>query len=820
MDAFLLQLRYSLRSLAKSPGFVSVAVLTLGLGIGASTTVFSVLHAILLSPLPYPNAEEIVRVWEEASDGHGMTLSDPNFRDFHDQNRTFSTLAKYNYGPQSVDGGSEPVRIMAASVSREFFDVLGTEPFFGHVVTPLGRSNGEAVIVSYTYWRAYLGESTDLSKFHLAVNGRVYDVSGVMPRGFDFPNGAGLWIVSEIPEVRSRTAHNWNCIGRINKGSTVAQARADLNAIARRIRDEKGEEVDLTGVLVIPLADALSGAVRPALLALFGAASLLFLVAAANVAGLLLARTLARQKEAAVCSALGAGRTHLMLPHLIDSFAIASGGGALGILGAGLGMQVLSAIAPTDLPRHQVIGLNGPVLFFALAATMLVGLPLGVFVGWRGAGGDLQKTLSVVSRTQAGMSDTYRMRFVLTVAEIAATFVILVAAGLLGRSFWKLVSINPGFREENLLTVEFSPPNPQDTSISEVAVVRQIHLFDDILSRLSAIPGVESAGVVGAYPVARGDDLADGDFLLLNGQAAPSSFDDWSSFAQNPSRVGHAYYCVVGQGYFGAMGIPLIRGRLFGDQDGRNSLHVALISETLARDRWPGQDPVGEVIDFGNMDGDLKPMAVIGIVGDVRARGLDYPPIPVIYVDYRQRGINPNSSPTFVLRIKGSSGNIVAGARGVFHDLAPQVPVKFSTYVEEIGSWLADRRFLLLLVVLFGTAALLLAAVGISGVVAFSVIRRTKEIGIRVALGAQRRDILRLILAEAARMAVFGVVIGTFLSLAITRVITSLLFETVATDPLTFMGIAIVLALATILASMIPAARALRLDPNRILRYE
>jgi len=349
---------------------------------------------------------------------------------------------------------------------------------------------------------------------------------------------------------------------------------------------------------------------------------------------------------------------------------------------------------------------------------------------------------------------------------------------------------------------------------------RQIHLMDDLLARLRAIPGAESVGLAGALPAAAGDDLADGGFLLLHGQKAPANFDEWDRIAHNPSQVGHALYDVAGPGYFRTLGIPLVRGRLFGHRDGFNSPNVALISQTLARRRWPNQDPIGQVIDFGNMDGNLKPLTVVGIVGDVRARGLNRPPSAIIYVDYRQRGMNGNSSPIIFMRSTSPSAEMVPIARGIFHNLAPNVPVKFSTFADAMGGWFAERRFLLFLVGLFAAAALVLAAVGLYGVVAFSVTRRTQEIGVRMALGAQRSDVLRSVLGEGARMAALGVGVGIAASLAITRLMSSLLFGVSATDPLTFIAVAVVLSLVALAASYIPAHRAMHVDPVTALRYE
>jgi putative ABC transport system permease protein len=601
----------------------------------------------------------------------------------------------------------------------------------------------------------------------------------------------------------------------------VAQARADLSAIAHRIKDQYGKEVDLSDAAVVPLADALVGDVRSSLVTLLGAVGLLLLVVCANVAGLLLARAAARRKELAVRAALGAGRGRLIQQFLAESFALSFTGGALGILIATGAVKVLPAILPMNLPRQEGITVNLPVLLFALAAILAVAVSLGLLAALRTAVGHLQPALSAGSRSYSGSGSTQRLRVFLVVGEIATTLVILVGAGLLGRSFVRLISTNPGFRQESLITMEFSPPVPQGQwGTDEVAIARQIHLFDEVVTRLSAIPGAETVGMAGAIPVAAGDNLADGGFLILNGQKSPSTFEEWGRMALNPAIVGHALYCVASEEYFRTLGIPLIRGRMFGSQDGLNSPHVALITQTLARQQWPNQDPIGQEINFGNMDGILKPMTVVGVVGDVRAEGLNRPPSPIIYVDYRQRGMNSNSSPTILMRTAAPPAEIVSAAREIFHDLAPEAPVKFSTFAQEMGGWLADRRFLLLLVGLFAAAALALACIGIYGVVAYSVTRRTQEIGIRISLGAQHGDVLALILGEGARMAGLGVIIGVAVSLAVMRLILSLLFGVSATDPLTFIVVGALLSFATLLASYIPARRAMRVDPMVALRYE
>ncbi|MGI9072114.1 MAG: ADOP family duplicated permease [Bryobacteraceae bacterium] len=822
-DTFLQDVRYGLRQLRRNPGFTIVGILTLALGIGASTAIFSVVDAVLLRALPYPNPQQVVRVWEQAPDGHRMNLANANFEDFRAQNTTFTRLAAYGDLLTSVSGGREPVRARVAIVSSGFFEVFSVKPFRGRGFSAEEhRPHGApAAIVSYSYWQHYFAGATDLSKFRLKLMGGVYPVTGVMPAGFDFPTGVAVWIPSELdPDLGTRTAHNWRGIGRIRNGIAVAQARANLSAIARRIKNEYGKKVDLNDAAVVPLADAMVGDVRTALLTLLGAVGLLLLVACANVAGLLVARTSARRKELAVRVALGAGRLRLIQQFLAESSALSFAGGLLGVLLAISAIRALPAILPANLPRQQEIAMNTPVLLFALGATITLAASLALFAAWRSVRGDVQEDLTAGSRTYAGGVASHKSRGFLVTGEIALTLVILIGAGLLSRSFLRLISTSPGFRQANLVTIQFSLSTPLNFYQDEAAIARQIQQLDDLVARLHAIPGVQSLGLAGAMPVTAGDNLADGDFLILTGQKAPATFDEWGRMALNPSQTGHALYAVASEGYFRTLGISLIRGRMFGDQDGLNAPHVALISQTLARERWPNQDPIGQVIDFGNMDGNLKPQTIIGVVGDVRARGLDSPPSPIIYVDYRQRGMNLNSSPTVLIRTTVSLGEIAPIARRIFHDLAPDVPVKFSTFADEMGGWLADRRFLLLLVGLFAGAALALAAVGVYGVVAFSVTRRTQEIGVRMSLGAQRGDVLRLILGEAARLAVLGVAIGIAASLVITRLLSSLLFGVSATDPVTFAGVAVLLSVIALLASYIPARRAMRVDPNVALRYE
>ena len=827
MNTFLQDLRFGIRTLAKNPGFAVVAILTLALGIGASTAIFSVVDAVLLRPLPYPNPQQIVTVWEQEANGHRTRLADPNFLDFRSQNDTLAGLATFSSGPDSVSGGSEPVRMNIGLVSQDFFKVMGVEPFRGREFASdeLRPHGAPAMIVSYGYWQRYLGGRADLSQVHLSMDGAAYSIVGVMPQGFNFPAGVSAWVPREpYGWSTSRSSHNGKGIARLRDGVSIEQARANLDTIARRIHTEYGKkeisDYFLTDATVIPLADTIVANVRSALIALFGAVILLFLVACANVAGLLVARTSARRKELAVRAALGAGRGRLVQQLLAESLALALAGGTLGVLIALWTTSLLPAILPASLPRQQGIAINGSVVLFTMAATLIVAVGLGLFAAWRAGGVDLNDALSAGSRGYSAGSQ--RTRSALVIGEIAATLVMLVGAGLLGRSFLRLISVSPGFSGENLLVLKFSLPQPQDELTPQqrqAEIARQTQSLDNALERVQSIPGVESAGVAGALPIADPEGFNDGLFLILNGHSAPTNFDDWRRMAQNTKETGQADRAVASAGFFRATGIPLIRGRIFGEQDGPDAPNVALVSQNLAQEKWPNQNPVGHVIDFSNMDGILKPLTIVGVVGDVRAHGLDQPMIPMVYVDYRQRGLG-NGSPAIVLRTALPAGAIVPSARAIFRELDPNVPVQFSTFADEVGGWLAEKRFLLLLAGVFAGAALALAAVGIYGMVAHSVTRRTQEIGIRMALGAQRADVLKMIVGEAARLAVIGLVIGIALSLAATQLISSLLFDVKATDPLTFLTVAVLLTVVALLASYIPARRAMRLDPMIALRYE
>ena len=809
--------RYGFRQLRKNPGATAVMAFTLALAIGATTAIFSVVYGVLLRPLPYTDADHIMAVFEVNSKGGWLHLADPNFDDFRDQNRSFQAIAKYNQDVVSVSGASQPSRIMVAGVSPDFLKVFETQPILGRDFTASDAKKGAArtVLVSYGYWRQYLGSSPDLSQSHLKIDGALYSVIGVLPAGFRFPADVDLWLPADLDgENPSRTSHNYYAVARLRDGVTVDQANQDISAIAQRIHDASSEQGDflLKDGVVVPLQDSITGKARPALLVLLGAVGFLLLVACANVANLLLAQATARERELAIRSALGAARGRLIRQFLTEAFLLSLVGGGLGVLGALWGVSGLIALAPQNLPRLDSVSINIPVLVFALLLSTAVAAGLGAFTAARATSGDLRKGLEEGGRGQAGSQGSQRVGRVIVAAQMAITLVLVVGAGLLGRSLMKVLEVNPGFRVDKIVTMDVSLPwegwdNPK-------AKARQVIFFAKLIERLKQIPGVGKVGATSGLPMDGG--LPNGMFLLMTQNEIPKTTDGFG-LLQQKERLGSADFGVVTDGYFQALEIPLIRGRIFDERDGADAPHVAVISESLAQDRWPNQDPIGHTIEFGNMDGDPRLLTIVGIVGDIHDYGLDAPSRPTVYVNLFQR---PRAGITVTMLSDADTRLVTSSARGILQDLNPEIPVKFGTFSQVYSASLGSRRFNVILVGFFGITALLLATAGVFGVMAYSVSRRTREIGVRVALGAGSGDVLRMILGQGLRTIFIGVAIGIAGSLALTRTVESLLFGVTATDPLTFGGVTLLLVGAALLACFIPARRATKVDPMVALRYE
>jgi predicted permease len=810
-----LDLRHALRVLAKNLGVTSLVIFTLALAIGATTAIFSVVYGVLLKPLPYPRADRLVAVWEVNHRGTFSRLADPNFDDFRDRNRTLSAVAKYTAYTVSVSGASEPTRSVIAPVTKDFFSVMGVATSLGRGFAPdeLRVGAQPAVIVSHRYWTKYLGASRELSSFTLRLENRAYAVVGVMPAGFEFPAKVDLWVPAELDaENRSRTSHNFSAVGRLRDAVSVAQASADISGIAKDIvrrSDEQGDYL-MTDAAAVSLQTSLTGRAGSTLYVLLGAVFFLLLVACANVTNLLLSQAAARARELAIRHALGAGRGRVIRQFVAEAFVLLTIGCSAGLLVAWLGIGALLALAPPDLPRLDEVSLSWPVLAFAMGLSAVVAIGLGFITAARATRRDPRETLTDASRGQVGASSQRTGRTIVA-AQLATTVVLLIGAALLGRSLLQVLSVDPGFRTAGIIAMDLGLPDSEDPG----AKARLSAFYADIFDKLRAIPGVEAVAAANAVPMDGG--LPDGLFTIIAPQEAPSKIEDVRRLLQQKARTGTADFCAASPAYFHALGIPLIRGRLFDDRDELGQPHVAVINQALARSRWPNEDPIGRTIEFGNMNGDLRPLTIVGIVGDTHEYGLEQAPRPTMYVNLMQR---PRFSTTVVMRTGADVGTVTAAARRVLHDAAPDVPPRFRTFAQIYAASLGARRFNLTLVGVFAATALMLAVAGIYGVMAYNVARRRREIGVRVALGATTGDVLRNILGQGLVTIAIGVVAGVLGALALTRWLQAMLFGVTPTDPAAFAAVVVVLVGVAALACYVPARRGTRVNPVEALRQE
>jgi predicted permease len=801
-------LRYGARMLLKKPGATLAAVFSLALGIGAAAAIFSVVDALLLRPLPYPEAERLVVVREVSPQGRQMSLAEPNYEDLRARSRSFSALAM-SAGSFAlvVTGGSEAVRARVSYASGGFFDVMGVQPIAGRVFLPEETKYGgpKAALVSYGFWQRQLGGRTDFSAARLNVDGALCNVVGVMPPGFSYPPNTEVWVTTGIePPNTSRTAHNWPVLGRLRDGVTLEQARAEASAIGRQIVQENGAQLGaapdfaMTDFALVPLQQHLTRNVRGGLWLLFGAVGLLLLVACANAANLLLARLTARQREFAVRAALGAGRWRVARQLVVENLLLTLAAAGAGALLASFGVEALLRLEGGSLPRLNPVGVDGRVLLFACALAVLIGVVLGCLPALRFGQQDLQATLKEGGRGQSAGALSGRLRGALVIAQLALTLVLLTGAGLLLRSFIKLWQTDPGFKPEQAVVMRLSLPSTVTPEEDE----RTRQFYVQLLQRLEQLPGVSAVGGVNSLPLAeRG---ANGRFLI----------DD------NPAQPGTAEYRVASGGFFTALGAPLLRGRFFDGRDTVNAPHVAVINQALAARYFPNQDPLGQRIQFGNMDGDKRILHVVGVVGDVR-EALDSAVEPTVYACSVQR---PQwwqvSRLAVVVRSTLEPAALIPALRATALGLRADAPLSFTTLRQVFSASLDQRRFSLVIFGVFGIVALLLAATGVYGVLSYAVTERTHELGIRLALGAQRGAVLRLVIGQGMRLALSGVALGLLASVAATRLLGTLAHGVSATDPLTFAGIALLLLAVALLACWIPAQRATKVDPLVALRHE
>lgn len=817
MSSVFQDLRQAVRALWKRPQFAATAVLTLALGIGAATAIFTVVYGVLLRPLPYPEPDRIVTVWEVDDDGSRMRLADPNFRDLREQNRTLQGLAEYSGWPQSVFTGDEAVQAMTTMVSRDFFDVMGVQPSLGRAFSPEEHRQGASpvVVVSHSFWRRYLGGDADLSGKTLSVDNFMAPIVGVMPEGFDFPEGTQLWIPRELAWhwTTSRTAHNWYGIGRVRDGVPMSLARQEVTGIARRLKQQFGQDTNMEDVALVPLLETTVGSVRPALLLLLGGAGLLLLIAIANVTGLLLVRAAGRQRELALRLALGAGRRRVLQQSLVESVVLSLVGGALGLLLALWGVKVLLALEPGNLPRLADLRVGLPALLFAQGISLLVAMVLGLWTGLQAAASDLRRSLAGAQRTQTETVAGQRTRSLLVVSQVALTVVLLVGAGLLLRSFLRVLAVDPGYRTGGavVLTCYLSDPETDEEK------ARHRGFYERLISRLRPLPGVTEVGLVEAAPLGGGG--SNGTFILLNRPDEVTSFEDFERLSHDDARTGYAAWNRATGEYFRAMQIPLLRGRLFDDRDGPTAPHVAVISESLAKATWPDEDPLGKLIQFGNIDGDLRPFTVIGVVGDIRDESWEVDPQPTFYANASQRSALAGPV-NLVLVDEAGAASTSAAAQRIVRELDPRVATSVQRLEEVLATPLAARRFSLLLLAVFVGVALLLAAVGVYGVLSYLVAQRRREIAVRMAVGGTAADVTRLVLRWGVGVALAGIAIGLAGGLLGSRLLEGFVYGIEPHDPLTLAAVALVLLGVVALACLPPAWRATRVDPIVTLNSE
>ena len=802
-------LRYGLRTLLKNPGFTIVAVSALALGIGANSAIFSVVNAVLLRPLPFKTPEQLVMVWENATHlGFPKnTPSPPNFLDWQRQNTVFTGMAAMAESSFNLTGVGEPERLDGRRVSANLFDLLRVPALLGRTFVPADdRSDAHVVLLSYSLWQRRFGSDPSIIGGEVTLNGESYTVIGVMPRGVHLP-GYGNWsdklwvpIAFSDQEKTERGNHFLDVIARIKSGITLKQAQAEMETIAARLAKEYPKYNTRIGATVTPLHEELVGDIKPVLLVLLGAVGFVLLIACANVANLLLARAAVREKEIALRLALGASRSRLTRQFLTESVLLAFLGGGFGLLLAFAGIRMLQTLIPATISQAHTINIDGKVLVFTALIALLTGIVFGLAPALHASHSNLNDSLKEGSRDSAVGGKGNRLRGLLVIGEVAVSFILLIGAGLLINSFLHLRNLDPGFRTDHLLTMKV------DLSVLKYPDgERRSVFFDGVLRRIRALPGVQSVAVAGNLPLTYNGDSCT---IAVEGIPDPP-----------PSQWPDVIYRAIGPSYFTTMGIPLIRGRDFTDQDRTDSKNVVVISEKTAHHYWPGQDPIGKRLKPGATASDVPWREVIGVVKDVRQNDFIAQPKMQMYFSYRQ--LKDLAANALVVRTSVEPMSLATSVRNAIWAVDKNQPVaNIDTMDHIVSEAIARQRFSMLLLGVFATLALVLAAVGIYGVMSYSVAQRTHEIGIRIALGAQRGDVLTMTMKQGLKLVALGLLIGLASAFVLTRVMASLLFGISATDPTTFASICVVLLGVAALASYIPALRATNVDPIVALRAQ
>ena len=813
LENLLQDLRYGARTLRKSPGFTVVAILTLALGIGVNTALFSVVNGVLLNPLPYPQANQLVGLWWDRMPGQHSSIPYLNLLDWQKQNTAFSSVGAYQQDNMIVTGAGEPERVDGVRISADFFDLLGVKPLLGRAFRAeedqVGA--GPVALISDGLWSRKFGSSPDVLGKRITLDGRDYTIVGVVPEKSPIYTTADVFTplgqYNEEPFRDRRASLGTVGIGRMKPGVTLAQARADMDSVARNLAAEYPDANKGTGIFVNPLKDDIIGDFAPTLLMLLGAVGFVLLIACANVANLLLARSAARTREFAIRVALGATRRRIMRQLLTESLLLAAAGGALGLLFAASATKAALAVIPEALPRTDEIGLDGRVLFFTLAISIFVGIAFGVVPALKTSQPDLHESLKEGGRGSSGTR--LRTQNVFVAVEMALAVVLLAGAGLMVRSLVGLANVNPGFDPQHVMDFGVSPSAERITTPARIR-----ETYRDITARFEEIPGVAAASpLVGALPLT-GDSLVG---FWITGQPKPSS-------AKEMTR---AQWYAVAPDYLEAMGIPLQRGRFLSAQDTKTAPFVVVVDDGFARATFPGENPIGKRLNIAIID--VEGAEIIGVVGHVKHAGLGATGIldqrGQIYFAISQLPdrVLPlvGRACTFVVRAAGTPQAVSESLRAASQQFdSRQVLYEFQPMTRVVSDSIASQRFTMILLGVFAALALVLSAVGIFGVISYVTGQRTQEIGIRLALGAQRGDVLRLVLGHGMRVVLVGVAIGLAAALGLTRLMASQLYGVSAKDPLTFAGVAALLTLVALAACYIPARRAMRVDPMVALRYE
>jgi putative ABC transport system permease protein len=809
MSTLLQDIRFGLRMLVKNPGFTIVAVLTLGLGIGATTAIFSVVYEVLLRPLPFRDASALVVIHETTPKVGRVSVSYPDFLDWRQQGRAFSQMAAVRNVGFNLAGVSQPEAISGDAVSPNFLSMVGVRPILGRDFDAAEEKPGTApvAILSYTLWQSHLGGDPNAVGRTITLDGRSFTIIGVLPPDFrsldktDLLEPVGVW-ATHNPDATDRGERgDMVVMGRLVAGVTLRQARAEMEGIAARLAREFPATNDQCGVALQSLRDELVSDTRPAILVLFAAVIFVLLIACANVANLFLVHGAARTKEIALRIAFGASGSRITRQMLTESLVLASLGGTLGVALAMAGTQGMTRLLPAEMLMGERMHLSGAVLLFAAAAVALTALAFGLAPAVHSTKTDVQAELKEGGRSTSAGTAQNRFRGALAIAEISLALILLVGAGLMTKSLHRLMEVNPGFRPESVLTMELDLRTQQ---YSKDAAIRTF--WQQLLDRVRALPGVQSASVGTVVPLTDNHSRAD---ITIEGMALPK-----------PGSFPHPDYHLVSTGYLRTLGVPLQRGRDFTDDDNENTARVGLVNARLARECWPNDDPIGKRFMFGHPQPNNPPkwITVVGVTGDTKLYGLANPSRLEVYVPYRQR---TEGEMNLLVRSAIDPISLTAEIRAAVASIDKDQPIfGIATMQQLVSDSVATQRTTLILLGLFSGLALVLAVIGVYGVISYSVARRTHEMGIRMALGAERREVLKLVVGHSLRLTLTGIGLGIAGALALTRFLASLLYSVKPTDLLTFVVASVLLAAVALVASYVPARRATRVDPMVALRYE